>query len=147
MKQILLTMTLLLTAFRTPVIHADEFKAMSGLWKTTLHTQDGATSPTSHVQWQCVVEGENPFVAFARLPVAPHETCTRTRFLRRSTSLQWRLDCAGDYTLTNQGSLNFDAAKHYTGTIQLDGRVMGYPIREVLAVEGSRQAACTSPTD
>jgi uncharacterized protein DUF3617 len=126
---------------------AEEFKAMPGLWKTTLHAQGQNKSTRSYVQWQCVIEDENPFIAFARLPIVAHDTCERKSFVRRSTSLQWQLDCTGDFTLTNEGSLNFETAKHYTGTVKLTGMVMGYPIDEVLSVEGSRVAACTSPSD
>jgi hypothetical protein len=138
---------LLIVMFLPVSVPAEEFKALSGLWKTTLHAEGNTKAKPSHVQWQCVVEDENPFVGFARLPAVAHETCQRRSFVRRSTSLQWQLDCTGDFTLTNEGSLNFDSAKHYTGTVKLSGTVMGYPIDEVLSVEGSRQAACTSPSD
>lgn len=144
----LVAATIMLIALIPPVTaQADEFKAMPGLWKTILRAHNADKATPSHVQWQCVIEDENPFIAFARLPLVAHETCARKTFTRRSTSLQWRLDCTGGFTLTNEGSLNFDSAKHYTGTVKLNGMVMGYPIDEVLSVEGWHKAACTSPQD
>jgi hypothetical protein len=145
MKKFIVT-TIILTMLIPPMIaRADDFKALPGFWKTTLQAQGQNTPP--YLQSQCVIEDENPFVAFARLPAVPHENCVRKNFTRRSTSLEWRLECTGDFNLTNEGSLNFDTAKHYTGTVKLSGTVMGYPIDEVLIVEGSRYAACTSPSD
>ena len=138
----------LLTVILLPLrVSTDEFKAMPGLWKTTLQAQSKSKAVPTHVQWQCVIEDENPFIAYARIPLVAHETCQRKNFVRKRTSLQWQLDCTGDFVLTNAGSLNFDSAKHYTGTVKMTGTVMGYPIDETLSVEGSRIAACTSPSD
>jgi hypothetical protein len=147
MKNLAAVAVLLVIIFLPLKGPAEEFKALPGLWKTTLHAQGKNKATPSHVQWHCVIEDENPFIAFARLPMVAHETCQRKSLVRRSTSLQWQLDCTGDFTLTNEGSLNFDTAKHYTGTVKLTGMVMGYPIDEILSVEGSRFAACTSPSD
>jgi hypothetical protein len=147
MKTLAAALALLIAILLPLRAPAEEFKALPGLWKTTMRAQGKNKATPSHVEWQCVVEEENPFVAFARLPAVAHETCQRKSFVRRSTSLQWRLDCTGDFLLTNEGSLNFYSAKHYTGTVKLTGTVMGYPIDEVLSVEGSRLAACTSPSD
>jgi len=149
MKSTLALITLLLIGGLTfmPTARADEFEAMPGLWKTTLRTGQSSPSDPPQVQWHCVDEGADPWIAFARLPVLPHEACQRKGFVRTDTSLKWRLDCTGGFTISNQGSLVFDSARHYTGKVKLTGTVMGYPVAEVLRVEGERRAACTNPQD
>jgi hypothetical protein len=147
MKRVLALTTLLLVGFVLTKARADDFEAMPGLWKTTLRNEHSSQSDSPDIQWHCVDEGANPWIAFARLPVLPHETCQRKGFVRTDTSLKWHLECTGEFSLVNQGSLVFDSARHYTGRVQLTGAVMGYPIREVLLVEGERRAACTSPQD
>jgi hypothetical protein len=126
---------------------ADDFEAMPGLWKTTLSIGESSRHDPTYIQWHCVDEGADPWIAFARLPVLPHESCTRKGFVRTDTSLKWHLDCTGEFSITHQGSLVFDSARHYTGRVELTGTVMGYPVEEVLRVEGERRAACTSPQD
>jgi hypothetical protein len=142
---LLITMALIATAW-APNVGADEFEAMPGLWKTTLRSWPAEKDPT-HVQWRCVDEGADPWVAFARLPVMPHEICTRKGFVRTDTSLKWRLDCTGDVNVSNHGFLVFDGAKHYSGKVRLTGTVVGYPVEQEIRVEGTRRAACTSPQD
>lgn len=142
---LLITMALLAVAW-APDVRADEFEAMPGLWRTTLRSGPAEKDP-AHVLWQCVDEGADPWVAFARLPVMPHETCTRKGFVRTDTSLKWRLDCTGDVNVSNQGFLVFDSAKHYSGKVRLTGTVAGYPVEQEIRVEGTRRAACTSPQD
>jgi hypothetical protein len=142
---VLIAMTLVAMAL-APSARADEFEGMPGLWKTTLSSGQGEKDPT-YIQWHCVDEGADPWVAFARLPILPHEACTRKGFVRTDTSLKWRLDCVGDFNVSNQGSLVFDSAKHYTGKVSITGTVMGYPVEQEIRVEGTRRAACTSPQD
>ena len=146
MKQAIALIVITLIAFTSAGARADEFEAMPGLWKTTLHTGELGKDPIS-IQWHCVDEGANPWVAFARLPVMPHESCTRKGFVRTDTSLKWRLDCTGDVSVSNQGFLVFDSAKHYTGEVKLSGTVVGYPVDQEIRVEGERRAACTSSQD
>jgi hypothetical protein len=128
-------------------IHADdEFKAMQGLWKTTLLRSNSASQTSPSVNWRCVDEGSDPWTNFAFL-IPLDKSCKRTYSYRTSTSLKWRLDCTGLSTITDEGSIVFSAADHYTGKIQLRGTLLGYPIDQAIMVEGQRRAACTSPQD
>jgi len=129
-------------------MHADdEFKALPGLWKTTFVSDNSAPHRSPVVSWHCVYEGSDPWVNFA-YPVTPLDpTCKKTYAYRTSTSLKWRLDCAGSSTITDEGSIVFSAADHYTGKVQLHGTLMGYPLDQTIMVEGKRYAACTSPQD
>ncbi len=129
------------------VVKAEELAALPGLWKTTVKTEAIGQSVPPRVSWRCVAEGADPWISYARLPVLPHETCQRKDFVRKDTSLKWRLECTGEFEITNEGSLIFDTAQHYSGTVKLTGMLMGYPIDDTLSLEGERRAACTSPAD
>jgi hypothetical protein len=123
---------------------ADEFMAMPGFWKITTKT-----SPTDapQIKWVCVGEAADPWVSFAHLRLIPQLACKRDGFERTSTTLKWRLDCTGPFTLSNTGALVFDTAKHFTGQVHLSGTIMDYPIDQSINVEGQRIAACTTPAD
>jgi|ERR1700677_1287563 hypothetical protein len=125
---------------------AEELAALPGLWKTTVRTGTSTLAPPQ-VSWHCVSEAADPWISYARLPVLPHETCERKDFVRTSTSLKWRLDCTGEFEVINEGSIIFDTAQHYTGTVKLVGTLMGFPIDDTLRLEGEHRAACTSPAD
>ena len=128
-------------------IHADdEFKAMPGLWKTTLLRSNSASHASPIVNWHCVDEGSDPWTNFA-FSIPLDKSCKRTYSSRTSTSLKWRLDCTGSPTITDEGSIVFTSADHYTGQVELRGTLMGYPLDQTIAVEGQRRAACTSPQD
>lgn len=124
----------------------NDFMGMPGLWKTTFRNKDTA-KPSTQTLWHCVDESADPWISFAQLQAPEHESCVRKSYTRTATFLKWQLDCTGPFTATNEGSINFDAATHYTGTIHLRGTFMGYPTNDVIAVEGTRAAACTSPSD
>ena len=126
---------------------AEELDALPGLWKTTLRIVHAGNNEPPQVRWHCVIEKADPWIAFARLPVLPHESCQRKGFVRTSTSLQWQLVCTGDFEITNAGSIIFDSAQHYHGTVRITGSLMGYPIADEIRLEGEHKAACTSPQD
>jgi hypothetical protein len=134
----------LLLAARAP---ADEFGALPGLWKTTLRIQGAGKPQAPVVQWHCVAERASPWISFAQLDVPSGADCKHTDFVRTSTSLKWRLDCNGQFAVTNQGSITFDNPHHYTGKVTLTGTIFGYPIDDVVSVEGEDMAACTTPAD
>jgi hypothetical protein len=124
----------------------NDFMAMPGLWKTTFRIQPASKS-REQTTWHCVDEAADPWISFAQLQVPEHESCLRKSYTRTATLLKWQFDCKGPFTAINEGSINFDAATHYTGTVRMQGTFMGYPTNDVIAVEGERVAACTSPSD
>jgi hypothetical protein len=148
---------------------ADEFLALPGLWKTTYVVQEtgnpstpatastgapaGNIRITTKVTWHCVDESTDPWVSFAQLHDLSGMTCTRPSLEFKSTSLKWKTDCHGPGlpetadTIRTEGAIVFDSAQHYTGWIQFTGTLMGYPLQSTSRIEGSRQAACTSPSD
>ena len=126
---------------------ADEFGGLPGLWKTTLHAERSGQTQAPLIQWHCVAEASSPWISFAQLDVPPQVPCKRTDFIRGETSLSWRLECSGQFAVINQGSITFDKPGHYSGTVTLSGTIMGYPINDVVQVEGEHEAACTSPAD
>jgi len=133
---------------------ADEFLALPGLWKTTYETE--GSSPESHapkVVWHCVDEEADPWVAFAQLEDPPGMTCSRSSLQRNSTSLKWKTQCRGPGpdvvadVIEASGAIMFDSPQHYTGWVKFSGTLMGYPLQSSSKIEGTRKAACTSPTD
>jgi len=121
--------------------HADpgDFQAMPGLWKTVItpirHGHPGKPS----IEWHCVDEGADPWAAFAGFTAAGMEACERSDQHRSSTALTWTLSCPSHAPA--KGRVAFDSAEHYTAGIALPGG------GDVVHVEGSRHAACTSPSD
>jgi|ERR1700722_5693359 hypothetical protein len=147
---LLLGLTSLITA-TLPANAENDFMAMPGLWKTSyrgrLAGKPLVGKPKAQPFWHCVDEEADPWIAFAQLQPPDHESCTRTSYTRTATSLKWRVDCSGPFTATNEGSINFDTATHYAGSIRIVGTFMGYPTDDTIVVEGERIAACTSPSD
>jgi hypothetical protein len=45
------------------------------------------------------------------------------------------------------GAIIFDSPQHYRGWVRFSGTLMGYPLHSSSRVEGTRKAACTSPSD
>jgi hypothetical protein len=134
---------------------ADEFLAMPGLWKTT-YELEGVTPETREqprVVWHCVDEQADPWASFAQLQDLPGMTCSRSSLQRNSTSLKWKMQCRspGPDTVADvidaSGAIVFDSPQHYTGWVKFSGTLMGYPLQTGSKVEGSRKAACTSPSD
>jgi hypothetical protein len=124
----------------------NDFMAMPGLWKTTFRNQL-ATNSKAQIWWHCVDESADPWISFAQLQPPDHEACVRKSYTRTATFLKWQFDCTGPFTAINEGEINFDAATHYRGTIHMKGTFMGYPTNDVIAVDGTRAATCTSPSD
>jgi len=144
----LLVMGAVVAFAKTCSINADEanFMGMPGLWKTELRLTNAA-STSARIVWHCVDEDADPWAAFAQIEPPPDESCTRKSYQRTPTTLQWDLECAGSIEMSSSGLVSFDTAQHYRGKVLIKGLFMGYPIDEYIDVEGTRQAACTSPQD
>jgi hypothetical protein len=131
---------------------AGEFLALPGLWKTTYEVE-GAGPGEPKVVWHCVDEDADPWVAFAQLQDLPGMICSRSSLQRNSASLKWSTQCRGPGPETaadvveTTGAIVFDSPQHYTGWVKLSGTLMGYPLQSGSKIEGSRKAACTSPSD
>jgi hypothetical protein len=91
-----------------------------------------------------VYEKADPWASFADFPASLGKSCKRTFSYRTSTELKWRDDCNGS---SEEGSVVFSAADHYTGEVVLRGSRNGHAINKTIVVEGRRYAACTSPQD
>jgi len=146
LRSAVLFLLLMLFLFASYVQSDDEFKALPGLWKTTL----AGLSPQKQsplVNWHCVDEGSDPWTNFAYLGAPFDGACKRIYSERTSTSLKWRLDCVGFSTTSETGWISFATADHYTGKVDLHGTFMGYPVAQTISIEGKRYAACTSPQD
>jgi hypothetical protein len=128
---------------------SNELRASPGLWKTVYRTQVGGLSDPATFKWRCISEEQmdDPATAFAKPATVPG-SCTRTGYTQTKTSINWQYHCVSGATiLDSRGAIKFDTPLHYTGAVKVSGVVMGYPIEEVVAVEGEHRAACTSPED
>jgi hypothetical protein len=128
---------------------ADGFLAMPGLWRITYEVE--AAGP--RVVWHCVDEKSDPWIAFAQLQDLPGMTCAKTQQDRKSTSLNWKMRCQGPGpdavadVLEISGTILFDSPQHYNGWVRFSGTLLGYPVDSRSKIDGSRKAACTSPSD
>jgi len=122
----------------------DEFKALPGLWKTTLRASSSAPNAQPVVKWHCVYENADPWTSFADFSSELGKSCKRTYSTRTSTQLKWRYDCAES---SEEGSVVFSANDHYTGKVELTRSSGGHTVDKTIMVEGKRYAACTSPQD
>ncbi|MFC5740886.1 DUF3617 domain-containing protein [Dyella tabacisoli] len=122
--------------------HADpgDFKAMPGLWKTVTHIVKQGQPGQPTIRWHCEAEDMDPWIAFADISV-PNMSCQRSDQHRSSTALAWIVTCPGATPINGKGRVDFDSPEHYTASVTLQDR------GEVLHIEGSRHAACTSPSD
>ena len=114
---------------------------MPGLWKMVLTPVHDGHPGKPTIQWHCVDEGADPWVAFASFLLPELASCQRGQAHRSSTALAWTLNCAGNPPSGGHGHVDFDSAEHYTAGVELQDR------GEVIRVEGRRYAACTSPSD
>jgi hypothetical protein len=134
---------------------ADEFLALPGLWQTTYEVEGAgpSTGEAPKVFWHCVDEEADPWAAYAQLQDLPGMTCSRGSLQRSSTSLKWKTQCRGPGPGTAadvvemSGAIVFDSSQHYTGWVRFSGTLLGYPLRSGAKIEGTRKAACTSPSD
>jgi hypothetical protein len=139
-----LTFLLLAIALLSTAMLADpgDFQAMPGLWKfVTRIVSHGQIVGQPQIRWHCVDEGADPWLEFATIDVPDQTKCVRSEQHRRSTALDWSLSCPGNARATGKGRVDFDSPEHYVASVAMKGE------GEVVRVEGTRYAACTSPAD
>lgn len=121
-----------------PTAHADpgDFQTMPGLWKITLRAITNGHAGPAQVKWKCLYDGGDPWTTFVDA-MAPDASCQRSREHRTSTALAWQVHCGAG---TGQGHITLASPQRYSGNVALDGH-------DVLHIEGTRVAACTSPSD
>jgi hypothetical protein len=119
-----------------------DFQAMPGLWKiVTRIVSRGQIVGTPQIRWHCVDEGADPWLEFATIDIPNQTKCLRSDQHRRSTALDWSLSCPDNARATGKGRVDFDSPEHYVASIAMKSE------GEVVRVEGTRYAACTSPAD
>ena len=116
-------------------------KVEPGLWMTTVIQHGGPPRRNSHCVTQEEIDG------FANLMAQPsrhsgEENCLRTSFHETATAVDWKYACTGKFTVTQEGSIKFDRASHYTGTIKTTGSMNGKAINDSSSMEGLRLGAC-----
>jgi hypothetical protein len=107
--------------------------------------RDHAKGSTERIAWHCVYEEADPWTAFAQMDSPLPSTCRRSDMHRTSTSLQWKVECTSAPSLEEQGTIVFDRADHYRGTVRTLSQTAAAD--DSVTVEGTRYAACTSPQD
>lgn len=132
-----------IAALATTATLADpgDFAAMPGLWKIITRTVNHGRLGKPVIAWRCVDEGADPWVEFADRTSLSQMQCKRADEHRRSTALDWSLNCPGNPSSTGKGRVDFDSPEHFKASVTMEGQ------GEVIRVEGKRYAACTSPSD
>ena len=105
----------------------------------------GGQPPAKRNQTRCITQTEIDGLAekFAKPPATtPQETCKQTNFQETSNSIDWKMECTGQTTMSNEGSIKFDKLTHYSGTIKMRGNVKGTPVDRSVTMEGHRVGEC-----
>jgi len=140
-----------LFALAAPACAGEDFIGMPGIWQTTLTTHTGGSKkPSVKSGTHCIDETiaeTDPWTAFAPQPEQAGDSCKRIFQGRTATSLKWRIKCTGTAPLTSSGTLVFDSATHFTGKIDETLQSNGKTVHRAIDIEGSHEAACTSPLD
>ena len=128
------------------VASAGVLKAQPGLWEAAMTQQRAGKPPATRTQTRCITQQEIDSLAdkFAKPPPpSPHETCKQSNFKETISSIDWKMDCTGQFAMTNEGSVKFDKLTHYSGTIKMHGIANGNPIDYTVTMEGHRVGECT----
>ena len=144
MKAILASIGIAIIAAATGA-SAGTVKAQPGQWEVAMTQQRAGQPPATRTQTRCITQQEIDSLAdkFAKPPVSAQETCKQTSFKETVNSIDWKMDCTGQITMTNQGSIKFDTLTHYTGSIKMNGVVKGNAVERVVTMEGHRVGECT----
>jgi hypothetical protein len=145
MKATLASIAIAIIAGAT-VAGAGTVKAQPGLWKAAMTQKRSGQPAVRRVQTRCITQEEIDGLAqkFAKPPPnSPQETCKQTNFKETIDSIDWKMDCTGQFAMSNEGSIKFDKLSHYSGTIKMHGTMNGNPVESEIIVEGRRVGECT----
>ena len=132
---------------------AGSLKVEPGLWKITVTSHGaskhgGATAQPTRTRTHCITQKEidnfaNKLAEAQQARHTPDENCQRTSFHETSSAVDWKYACTGKFTMTSEGSIKFDSPSHYTGSLKMNGNLMGRAIDNSSTMEGTRVGACT----
>jgi Protein of unknown function (DUF3617) len=122
---------------------AGTLKVEPGLWKTTVGTVSGPVRSKTH----CITQKEidnfaNMLAEVQKARHTPEEDCYRTAFKETTTSVEWKYECKGKFTMTSEGSIKFDKPSHYNGKVRMAGNVTGQAVDNTSIMEGTRLGPC-----
>lgn len=123
---------------------AGELKAKPGQWKVTVTTNQNGQAGTPQTRMDCVSQDQidNLATTLSKPGGGSPPNCKQTNFRESANSVNWKYECSGQFTVTNEGSLKFDSPTHYTGTVKTTGNIMGHPMNTMTTMEGTRVGEC-----
>ena len=127
-----------------PFAQAGSLKAQPGQWKVTVTTnQNGQASPPQ-TRTNCVTQDQidNFATTLSKPGGGAPPNCKQADFRETANSVNWKYECTGQFTMTNEGALKFDSPTHYAGTVKTTGNIMGHPMNTVTTMEGTRVGEC-----
>ena len=131
----------------TSYARAAHFIAEPGLWRGSSKMESNGQSIPMKSRDRCVTakEMDDEMKKLSQGPMhnTPEETCKKIKFEQTYSTIKWRVECTGKMQMDGDGSVVFDSASHYTGTVTMTGNMMGRPINNVIHLEGQRIGACT----
>ncbi len=124
---------------------AGMLKAEPGAWKITVNVTRDGQPDAPRTNTTCVTKDQVQDLS-TRLSAprgSPGEKCVRTSFNETDSTLDWKYQCTGEFSINSDGSIKFDSPTHYTGTMKTAGTVMGHSIDSSSTMEGTRIGDCT----
>jgi uncharacterized protein DUF3617 len=120
-------------------------KAEPGAWKITVTVTRNGRSDAPRTDTICLTKDQVQSLStkLSEPRGSPGEKCLRTSFNETDSTLDWKYQCTGEFSMDTDGSIKFDSPTHYTGTMKITGTIMGHSIDSSSAMEGTRIGDCT----
>jgi Protein of unknown function (DUF3617) len=114
-----------------------------GQWKATMKTQMPGQPPRETTNSTCITPEmvKNPETAFARDDMTTNANCKRS-FAKNANGFSWKFECTGQTPMTGTGSITFDSATHYKGTMAIAANAGGQAFNITGTMEGQRTGDC-----
>src|ERR1700733_7244349 len=132
-------------AFATSATAAT-LNAQPGQWKVTVTTtSNGEASGKPRTNTTCITKDqlENLSSRLAAPRKSQSETCQRISFNQTESTVDWKYQCTGDYTINTIGSIKFDSPTHYNGTMKTSSTIRGQTVDSITKMDASRVGECT----
>jgi len=120
--------------------------AQPGAWKVTVSTtRNGKSIGEPKVSTTCITRDQldNLSDKLAKPRSTQSEECTRASFDQTATTVDWKYQCKGEYTIYTIGSLKFDSPTHYSGTMKTGSITGGQTVDTVSTIDAVRTGECT----
>lgn len=131
-------------AFATSAMAAT-LNAQPGEWKVSVTTVRNGEPGEPRTNSTCITKDqlENLSSRLAAPRKSQTENCQRISFDQKETTVDWKYQCTGDFTINTMGSIKFDSPTHYTGTMKTSSTIRGQTVDSVTKMDATRVGECT----